>query len=265
MAARRIQSLDRALELLDQLRLCGRPLGLKELCAQTGLNPATAHLLLRTLAAHNYVEQNSDSRKYELGLAIIDGGQRGTQRRSLPMLIEPYARRAHEAAAETIMVRTVREGQIYSLLEFEGPQAIVVRPERVPRSQLHHGYAFASGKVFLAAMPQSEVRELLGPPPYHAFTAHTVTSPQAVACALERVRRCGYALDHEEFLEGLCCVAVPLHDAAGRVIAIMSTALPAARATESRLHELTGVLVEHGAAASARLRLERVVAQRYGV
>jgi DNA-binding IclR family transcriptional regulator len=72
-------------------------------------------------------------------------------------------------------------------------------------------------------------------------------------------------LDHEEFLEGLCCVAVPLHDAAGRVIAIMSTALPAARATESRLHELTGVLVEHGAAASARLRLERVVAQRYGV
>jgi DNA-binding IclR family transcriptional regulator len=68
---RRIQSVDRALRLLEALRLTAQPLGLKELSALTGLNPATAHLLLRTMAAHHYVEQDPETREYELGLAIV--------------------------------------------------------------------------------------------------------------------------------------------------------------------------------------------------
>lgn len=254
MAERRIQSLDRALQLLDALRLCGQPLSLKALSEQTGLNPATAHLLLRTLAARHYVEQHPDRRTYELGLAIVDAGQRAGQRRTLPVLVEPYARRAHEASAETIMVRMLHDGQIYSVLEFESPQAVVVRPERMRRSELRHGYSFASGKVFLAAMSATEVRDVLGAPPYQAFTTHTLTTFDAISSDLAQVRHRGYAMDYEEYFEGLACVAVPLWDHRGRVGAIMSTAVPLARATEDRLQQLTSLLLEQGEAASARLQ-----------
>src|SRR3954447_5657151 len=99
---RRIQSVDRALRLLEALRLTAQPLGLKELSALTGLNPATAHLLLRTMAAHHYIEQDPETREYELGLAIVEGGQRAGRRRTLPVLLGPYARRVHEVSGETV-------------------------------------------------------------------------------------------------------------------------------------------------------------------
>jgi len=253
---RRIQSLDRALALLDTLRDSRHPLGLKELSNQTGINPATAHLLLRTLAARGYVEQNPDSRAYELGVAVIEGGLRAGQHRTLPALVAPWARRVHRLTAETTMVRIVHDGRICSLLEFESPQAVVVRPGRIHHSELRHGYAFASGKVFLAAMPPAEVQELLGAPPYQAFTPHTLTSYETVAQELSTVRDRGYAWDREEYLEGIRCVAAPLYNSHRRVIAIMSIAAPACRTPAKRLHELTELLIEHAASASARIGAE---------
>src|SRR3954462_692962 len=125
---RRIQSVDRALRLLEALRLTAQPLGLKELSTLTGLNSATAHLLLRTMAAHHYVEQDPETREYELGLAIVEGGQRAGRRRTLPVLLGPYARRVHEVSGETVFVRAECDGQVYSLIEFEGTQALVARP-----------------------------------------------------------------------------------------------------------------------------------------
>jgi len=151
------------------------------------------------------------------------------------------------------MGRIVHDGRICSLLEFESPQAIVVRPGRIHHSELRHGYAFASEKVFLSAMPSAEVQDLLGAPPYQNFTPHTLTSYEAVAQELNDVRLRCYAWDREEYLEGIRCVAVPLYNRHRRVIAIMSIAAPACRTPAKRLHELTGLLVEHAAAASARI------------
>jgi DNA-binding IclR family transcriptional regulator len=251
---RRIQAVDRALRLLEALRLTARPLGLKELCALTGLNPATAHLLLRTMAVHHYVEQDPDSREYELGLAIVEAGQRAGRHRALPPLVWPHARRVHEVSRETVFVRVVRDGRVYSLFEFEGTQPVVARPGLVFRSELRHGYAFATGKIFLAGMPLVEVWEVLGAPPYKAFTASTMASHEAVMRELELVRGGGYAHDHEELLAGICCVAVPIAGADGRIVATMSTSIPTVTATNARMQELTTLLLEHASPASARIR-----------
>jgi DNA-binding IclR family transcriptional regulator len=257
---RRIQAVDRALRLLEVLRLTARPLGLKELSALTGLNPATAHLLLRTMAAHHYVEQDPDSREYELGLAIVEAGQRAGRHRALPPLVWPHARRVHEVSRETIFVRVARDGQVYSLFEFEGTQPVVARPGLVFRSELCHGYAFATGKVFLAGMPLAEVWDVLGAPPYKAFTVATMTSRDAVMRELESVRVRGYAHDHEELIAGISCVAVPIVGADGRVAATMSTSVPTVTATQARMNELTTLLLEHAGPASARVRAAGITA-----
>ena len=254
MTERRIQSVDRALRLIEALRLTAHPLGLKELSALTGLNPATAHLLLRTMAAHHYVEQDPESREYELGLAIVEAGQRAGRRRALPTILGPYARRMHDASRENVFVRVARDGQVYSLFEFESTQPVVARPDRVIRSELRHGYAFATGKVFLAGMPPAQVWEVLGEPPYKAFTAHTMTSREEMTCELDLVRRRGYALDHEELMNGISCVAVPICGVDGKIAATMSTSLPTMAATKARMQELTKLLLEHAGAASARVR-----------
>jgi DNA-binding IclR family transcriptional regulator len=219
VSERRIQSVDRALQLLEALRLTAQPLSLKELCALTGINPATAHLLLRTMAAHHYVEQDPDSREYELGLAIVEGGQRAGRRRALPTLLGPHARRTHDASGENVFVRVASEGRVYSLFELESTQAVVVRPERVFRSELRHGYAFATGKVLLAGMPPVHVWAVLGAPPDKPFTAHTLTSREEVTRELELVRGRGYALDHEELMTGICCVAVSIRGVGEQIVA----------------------------------------------
>jgi DNA-binding IclR family transcriptional regulator len=105
-------------------------------------------------------------------------------------------------------------------------------------------------------MPPAEVRDLLRAPPYQVFTPHTLTSYEAVAQELYGVRNRGYAWDREEYLEAIRCVAAPLYSRHRRVIAIMSIAAPASRTPARRLHELTELLVEHAAAASARIVAE---------
>lgn len=254
MTERTIGSLDKALTLLDALRVAGQPVGLKALSQRTGINPATAHLLLRTLVVHNYVEQDPLRREYTLGVAIIDAGQRARQRVTLATVVEPFARHVHRVSAESVFVRVLRAGQIYSLLEFESPQAVAVRPHRVPFSELRAGYAFASGKVFLANMDPKTRARVLGRPPYEPVTEHTLTDPKDIARELDAVCLRGFATDREEFMIGLCCVAVPLRDASGQVTAIMSTALPSARATDERLSELAGLLVQASVAATAQLQ-----------
>jgi IclR family transcriptional regulator, KDG regulon repressor len=254
MSERRIQSVDRALRLLEALRLTAQPLGLKELSALTGLNPATAHLLLRTMAAHHYVEQDPQSREYELGLAIVEAGQRAGRHRALTPLVWPHARLVHEKSRETVFVRVERDGQVYSLFEFEGTQPVVARPGMVFRSELRRGYAFATGKVFLAGMPPSHLRELLGEPPYKAFTGKTMTNRDAVMRELELVRNRGYALDHEELIAGISCVAVPINGIDGHIAATMSTSVPTVTATEVRMQDLTLLLLDNAEAASARVR-----------
>jgi IclR family acetate operon transcriptional repressor len=259
VAERTIRSLDKALQLLDALRVAGRPVGLKALSQQTGINPATAHLLLRTLAVHSYVEQDPVGRAYTLGMAIIDAGQRGRLRVSLATVVEPYARHVHRVSAESVFVRVIRGGQVYSLLEFESPQAVIVRPNQVQRSELRFGYAFASGKVFLAAMKPRPLSKLLGAPPYRALTDHTLTEPDDIARELDRVSQRGFATDRDEFMPGVSCVAVPLHDATGQVAAIMSIAMPSARATDDHISELAKLLTDAGNAASAQLQKVGVV------
>ena len=97
------------------------------------------------------------------------------------------------------------------------------------------------------------------------FTPFTKTDPDAIRRELEQVRRDGFATDREEFVVGVCCIAVPLRDATDHVAAIMSTAFPSTRSTRTRMAELTSLLVEAAAAANARLHQAGVSAPQDGV
>ena len=109
------------------------------------------------------------------------------------------------------------------------------------------------GKVLLAWRSEEEVRQLLGPEPLAAFTPHTLTRVDAVLQELERVRRLGYAVDREEREIGVRCLAAPVRDATGRVVAALSLSAPAVRLPERRLAELAPVVLETTRELSLRL------------
>src|SRR5690606_15655032 len=90
-------------------------------------------------------------------------------------------------------------------------------------------HASASGKLFLAHMPKRSRERFVRQSPLVRHTQKTLTEPRALAAELERIREQGYATDDEEYLAGICCLAVPVHDADGRVVAALAMHSPVPR------------------------------------
>lgn len=239
--ARGVQSVDRALDVLEALAVADGEVALSDLAAQTGLAYGTVHRLLRTLAARGYVRQNDD-RKYALGAALL-------------RLSDP-AERLFRLGARPYLAQLVEvSGETANLAVMEGDAAVYVAqvPSRhrlrtfaeVGRRVLPH--CTAVGKVLLAWRPETEATQVLGRTGLPRRTSHTITELDAALDELAKVRAAGYALDCGEEELDVHCVAVPVRDE-GRVVAAMSISGPKSRIGELCVDDL--VTQMHAVAAS---------------
>jgi IclR family acetate operon transcriptional repressor len=120
-------------------------------------------------------------------------------------------------------------------------------------------HASASGKAMLAFVPDAELDDLCARAPFEGLTARTVTTETELRSDLTRARSCGYAIDDEEYEEGVVCVAAPILGHGGAVMAAASISGPAARLHRIDLAELGEMLAAHMRAASEDLGYERSV------
>ena len=218
----RIQSVSRASRLL--LEVASRPAGATELAAATGLAVPTAHHLLSTLC-HEGLLGRTDDRGYVLGpqvAVLVDGYLRdGTP----DFLMTPLATLAHETS-ETVYLTAWRGGEIHALHSIEGEGAVRVAP--VERGRYRFPHARATGKLLLAYARPERRERLLGDEPLESFTGRTITDRVLLERELTEIRKRGWAEDHEEFRDGVACIAVPalLGDI---VLAAYTVACPAER------------------------------------
>lgn len=249
-AAGGVKSLVRALSILVALAECGEGLTLAALSKRLGLPPSTAHRLLTTLQRQRFVRFDSTSMSWRIGVQAFTVGSAFAQSSDIVALAKPYMRRLMEQTGETVNLYVLSGEGAICMAQVQSPQMVraISRPGGALR--MHRS---AAGKAMLAHMPKDQVADIVMKHGLPRATQNTIVSPRKLEAELAKTRERGFAIDNEEFVLGLRCVAAPLLDERGVAHAALSVAGPKARMTDERLAAL-GKLVA-AAANSATLEL----------
>lgn len=245
-----VPAVDRAIDLLHVLAEAKRPLPLVELSERTGSSRSTVFNTLATLHEHGFVQKDEHYKTYRLGVAVFELGNAYLAQVSLVPAFYEQARRLVDACGETVKL-VIRDGRdVVYLGKQEGSHSVRLVAQVGTRLSAHFT---AVGKVLLAQLSDDDVRQLYAD---YAFPVHTPNTAGSLDELLERlalVRAQGHAYDNEESNVGVCCVAAPICDHTGQVVAAMSIGVPAERLGPGRMDELTAMIRTHAAELSRTL------------
>jgi DNA-binding IclR family transcriptional regulator len=217
--------------LLEMISEKDQPFTLQELVEETGLPKPTVHRMLQQLESVGMLQREGDGRHYSTGVRL----------RNLAMNL--LLNNTYHGARHIILRQLMEEvGESCNLTAFSGSEVVYLdRVETAAplRFYLHPGsrvpaHCSSSGKLFMAQMSPAQRRRLLGDMPLTRYTSNTQCDPVKLDQELEAVRRNGYALDNEEFLPGLVCVAVLVPAASGRSNMALAIQAPVMRLTIER-------------------------------
>ncbi|ABY95602.1 MULTISPECIES: IclR family transcriptional regulator [Thermoanaerobacter] len=223
-----VQSLERALKILEVLGKNPNGLGVTELAREVDLPKSTVYRLLSTLAKWGYVEQEKENEKYKLGLKIIELSSNILNNLELREVARQYLEELMEFANEVVHLCVLRDGEIVYIDKVESHNTIQMYSQIGKRAPVH---CTAVGKAILAFLPQEEAISILKTKGLPRKTPNTITSLEEMLKHLEEIRRLGYAIDNVEHEEGIRCVAAPIFDYTGQVVASVSISGPEYRVT----------------------------------
>lgn len=244
-----VRTLERGLHLLETLSEA-ETLSLSELARRTELSPSTAYRLLETLRRRGFADWDEGKGLWKVGLRAYQVGSAFLTRGGLVDAAMPEMERLVDELNETVNLAVLDGNEAVYVAQVEGRQLIRMFTRIGARAPL---YCTGVGKALLMEHPEAEVRRILGSGPYKAFTAHTLTSSTAFLKALSGAKAKGYALDNEEREDGVRCIATPVRDSRGKVVASMSLSAPASRVPDERVEALGQRVKLAADAVSARL------------
>ncbi len=245
-----IQSVRRAVRLIEQLATEESAIPLGRLSKKVGLHVSTTHRLLSTLKADGFVQQDAATGRYLLGYRLIFLGQQHLERIDLRGALRPFMEQLRQRTGETVNLVVLDQDEAVYLDTVEGQQSLRIFSRIGHRAPLH---CTAAGKVLLAAMPEWQVGGWLASRPLEALTSQTLTDPVRLRQELEQVRAEGFALDREECEEAIGCIAAPAQNSRGETIAAVSISVPSIRMRARRILELAPQIVHVASQMSEQL------------
>jgi IclR family transcriptional regulator, KDG regulon repressor len=249
VAKARLSSVANSIRLLTSFSGQENELGITTLASRLRLAKSTVHRLAATLTSAGFLEQNSETGKYRLGVALFELGALVRRRMDVANEARPKLRELLEKTGETVQLGIVDHYSVLYVYEMESPRAIRMAAAVGGRAPLH---CTAVGKVLLAFQPADYMKQVIerGLTPY---TAKTITKRDAVLGMLEEVRLREHAIDDEESEGGLRAVAAPVRNHSGAVIAALGVAAPVQRMSKKIMHTCVPSVIETANAVSARL------------
>ncbi len=227
--SRTIQSVDRALDVLEALAESGEELPLREVAARTDLNVSTCHHLLATLVKRGYAGRSRLGRLYFIGNKVLELSNRRFSQFNIVEMAMPELRRLNQEIDETVYLSEMQGYELVTLAKLDSSHPIQVRANPTRESTAAH--ATATGKAILAWLPEAEIAKMIAENGLRRYTDRTITNIEDLMEELRHVRRNGYASDNEEFQPGVVCVGSAVRDHHGAVIAAVSSSVPEMRAT----------------------------------
>jgi DNA-binding IclR family transcriptional regulator len=233
-------SLSKALTVLDQFDGERRELSLSELARALGVRPGSIYPIVHTLERRNYLERDPDTKRYRLGLKILAQANHILSSLDIREKAKPVLRQLAQELETNAHLAVLYEDEVLYLDREEAALSVVI-PSAIGKRVPPH--CTALGKVLLAYQPEVAER-VLSQRELPAMTPHTHTSPLALGEEIARVRELGYAVDDEEFHQGNVCVAAPVRNWRGTVIAAVSVSFPKVRLEYEPLEKFVSAVTE---------------------
>jgi IclR family KDG regulon transcriptional repressor len=249
-----VQAIQRAALILDTLSQNSQGVSLRELSAQVELPKGTTHRLLSSLAYFGYVRQDATTKDYLLGFRLVELGNLLLNQLDLRTEAKPLLLELGRRVKETVHLVILDQDEVLYIDKVdsdENPGGLRMASRIGSRTKAH---SCAVGKVLLADLSEDQLDEYTEQQGLPKLTERTLTDPAQLKEHLEVVRKRGYAVDDEENERGIRCVAAPIRNESGRVIAATSISGPAIRITRERIRDtLQREIMETAAHISNRL------------
>ncbi len=213
-----IKAVEQALGVLDTLRTERRRLGVNEIAKMCGISPSTTFRILKTLEAGGWVFQCSDKR-YITGQKISFVMEKNNIYLALKDVASFVMNRYSDKYNQAMNLIVRESARCFILQQSRTKNLVDYTPPLYTELPL---YACAGGKVLLSELPISLVEEILNSCELKPLTKHTITDPEKLWQELRTVAKQGYAFDLKESAENGSCVAVPVRDCEGNIIASLS-------------------------------------------
>lgn len=208
-----IQSVAKAMKLLDILAASSGPLSLAEISTMTGWPKSTIHGLLSTMRETSVVAQDVEGR-YMLGIRLFEYGCTFSNSWAIIETAKPFLQHVSYHTGEAVFLSILDRGEVITLDRAENRIGLPTSAEMGCRLPVH---CTSQGKLFLSYMSEQERCDLLSRTKLCAYTQHTITTLKQLQEEFVKIRRQGYAVENGEYKVGLRSVAAPIFDADGNV------------------------------------------------
>ncbi|GEA15590.1 IclR family transcriptional regulator [Moorella sp. E308F] len=248
-----VQAVERALAIMDALAEAGVPMAISDLADKVQLNISTVHRLLSTLIVKGYIEQEPETSRYKLGLKLFAMGKTALYAQDLQTIGRPFLEELVRRCNETANLAILDDRDVVYIDQVESNNIVIVRMfARVGSRGPAH--ATGSGKMLLSSLTDEELDKLFAGVQLEQYTSETITDVAILKKELQRIRRQGYAIDLGERDENVRCVAAPIRNHEGKVVAAISVSGPDTRITNYYLNnELVDIVLSVAREMSKRL------------
>jgi len=225
-----IHSIDRALQILELFSLEKPEWGVTEISKALNIYKSNVHNVLTTLAEKGFVKKDPKTDKYKLSIKFFELGSIVIKNMDLRKIAHPYIEELSKEFNETVHLGVLDKGRVVSIEGEESDKSLCSHIEIGKRTPLH---CTAIGKAIMAYLSENEINFTIREKGLEKFTENTITTKKELENEFKKIREQGYAVDNMEHEEGVQCVAGPIRDYTGKVIASMSISAPAFRINEN--------------------------------
>ncbi len=230
-ARERLSSVATAIRLLKAFSEDEVEIGISALARRLGLAKSTVHRLAVTLVSEGLLEQDRETARYQLGIALFRLGALVRRRMTVSNEARPFLYDLRETVNESVHLAILDETEIMYVYNLESTHAIRMRSDIGVRKP---AYCTAEGQAILAFAPDETVARVIASG-LAARTPKTITSPEKFGKELALTRQRGCAIEDEESEVGMVSIAAPIRDDGGDVVAAVGIAGPVTRLTKKSI------------------------------